>query len=266
MKLTGIYCYPIKSLGGISLKEATITERGIKYDRRWMLIDANGQFISQRTFSELALFSVSIEDSFLLIQHRSSSIESLKILLDAVTGPTMEVQIWDDTVDAILCSATADAWFSHILQRTVHLVYMPDASTRQIDLKYAPKGYNVSFADGYPLLIIGESTLADLNSRLETPVSMNRFRPNLVFEGGTTGYEDTFDLVKIGEATLKGTKPCARCQVITIDQDSGESSKEPLRTLSTYRKEGNKVLFGMNMYPVEKGKVALGDFLTTSHS
>ena len=268
MKLTGIYCYPIKSLGGIALSETEVTERGIAYDRRWMLVDPDGQFLTQRSSTELALFSVDIESEHLRVDHRMSRSAPLWVPLHPREGATMTVQIWDDTVEAIQCGAEADAWFSQLLQRPVHLVYMPDQSPRQIDPAYAPDGANVSFADGYPILIVGESTLADLNERLDTPVPMNRFRPNLVFEGGHAGAEDAFDEVRIGDAVLKGTKPCARCQVITINQDTGEKGQEPMRTLSTYRRDGHKVLFGMNMYPLVQGKLAIGDalILTAKHS
>ncbi|MEL6695574.1 MAG: MOSC N-terminal beta barrel domain-containing protein [Bacteroidota bacterium] len=268
MKLTGIYCYPIKSLGGIALAETEVNERGIAYDRRWMLVDPDGQFLTQRSSTELALFSVDFESDHLRIDHRMSRSAPLWVPLHPTEGTPMTVQVWDDRVEAIQCGTEADTWFSQLLRRPVHLVYMPDQSPRQIDPAYAPDGANVSFADGYPILILGEATLADLNDRLDTPVPMNRFRPNLVFEGGHAGDEDSFDEVQIGAAVLKGTKPCARCQVITINQDTGEKGQEPMRTLSTYRREGNKVLFGMNMYPMVQGKLTVGDelILAAKHS
>ena len=249
--LSQINIYPIKSLGGISVETATVEPRGLQYDRRWMLVDESGQFMTQRTFAGMALLQVSLLPEGLEVRHKHKDISPLLIPFEPATDNLIQVQVWDDVCAAVEVSNLANKWFTEALERFARLVYMPETTQRQADLEYAATGDVVSFADAYPILLIGENSLADLNSRLSQPVPMNRFRPSLVFTGGAPFAEDTWRHFRIGDLSFRGVKPCGRCVVTTIDQDTGQKSQEPLRTLATYRTPPgkNKILFGQNVIP-----------------
>jgi hypothetical protein len=247
--LSEIWIYPIKSLGGISLDSALITKRGLEHDRRWMLVDENGVFLTQRNFHEMALLKVELDTNGLIVSHKMKAKGILKVSFDAKPLEYLEVEIWDDKCDAYTVSEVANEWFSAVLNQKCRLVYMPEDSVRQLDRCYANEGDITGFSDGYPILILGESALDYLNNQLAESVAMNRFRPNLVFKGGEPNEEDNWQEFEIGEATFLGVKPCARCVVTTINQDNGVSGKEPLKTLATYRKDGKKILFGQNVIP-----------------
>lgn len=256
MQITGIFIYPVKSLKGIALDSAKVEKRGFQYDRRWMIVDQKGVFISQREIPEMALLAPEIKDNQLFIHHPTKSLTPLAISLEpAADAESIQVQIWDDSCQALLVSDAANQWLSATLQTPCRLVYMPDESLRSTDPKYSQATDIVSFADGYPMLIIGEASLADLNQRLKTPVPMNRFRPNVVFSGGAPYEEDTWKNFQIGESSFRGTKPCGRCIMTTINQETAERGSEPLKTLSSYRLQDKKILFGMNVcWNVEAGK------------
>lgn len=267
--LTGIYIYPIKSLGGISLSEAAVELRGFQYDRRWMLIDPSGRFVSQREIPELALLRLRIEGPFLAVFHKANPSETLRLDLEPALDSLTEtdVQIWDDTCAALAYPAAINSWFSNTLNMPLQLVYMPDTSVRPTDPAYAP-GSMVSFADGYPFLLIGEASLNHLNTRLDTPLPMNRFRPNLVFSGPELPHEeDRFQHFFIGQTPFCGVKPCARCAIPTTDQETGLRAAEPLKTLASYRQSGHKILFGQNVIftGTNPGEIIrVGDPLTLS--
>ncbi len=248
MNLIAIYLYPVKSLGGILLMEATAEKRGLVYDRRWMLTDADGVFLSQRELPEMALLQPSIENGHLVIRHRGKPLEPLPIPLDPTSyGEPLTVTVWDDTCAAVHVSEAADDWFCEALNSPCHLVYMPDDSVRPIDPDYAQPDDLVSFADGYPFLIIGEASMAYLNSQLEPPLSIRRFRPNFVFSGNVPHEEDEWKSFSIGSVRFRGTKPCGRCQIPTIDPETSIQGKEPSATLAKYRRFGHKINFGMNV-------------------
>lgn len=259
LQLSELYIYPIKSLGGIRLDEANVTPRGLKYDRRWMLVDENNRFMTQREHHEMALLQVSIEAGCLKIHHKTKTLAPLFIQLEANPYNAQTVVIWDDEVTAVEVSKEADEWFSEALNFGCRLVYMPDDSKRLVDVNYAINQDITSFSDAYPFLIIGQSSLDDLNTRLDEPVLMNRFRPNLVFTGGQPYEEDTWNEFWVGTNQFFGVKPCARCVLTTIDQEIATQGKEPLRTLTSYRKQGSKVLFGQNLLTVTLGTVRVGD-------
>lgn len=248
MQISGIFIYPVKSLRGIALQAAKVEARGLQYDRRWMIVDPQGMFFTQRELPEMALLITEITSEHLLIRHATKPFEPLQIPLQTpVHAESMQVQVWDDTCLALAVSPSADHWLTEVLQTPCRLVYMPDHSLRPTDPNYSQPNDIVSFADGYPILIIGENSLSDLNGRLPKPLPMNRFRPNLVFAGGTPHVEDTWKSFKIGDAHFRGNKPCGRCEITTIDQETSERGSEPLKTLATYRLSGKKILFGMNI-------------------
>ena len=255
-----ITIYPIKSLGGISLQEAIVEERGLQHDRRWVLADENNVFITQRQNEQMALIDVAIEADGLRVNHRLKRIASLQIPFVPQTDTNEQITIWDDVVRGIRVSDEADAWFTAVLGMKCSLFYQPDDSIRLTDPKYSiTKEEHTSFADGYPILVIGQASLDELNAKLEEPVSMKRFRPNLVFTGGEAHVEDSWKYLTISEAKLVGVKPCARCVMTTINPETAERGKEPLRTLTQYRSNNNKILFGQNLLVVETGKILVGD-------
>jgi uncharacterized protein len=243
--LSAIYIYPIKSLGGIAVHTAVLEERGLQYDRRWMLVDSHNQFMTQRKFANMALLKVSMEKDGLKVT--ASGMPSIALPFVPQTSEMLTVTVWDDTCQSIVVSREVNEWFSAVLQKECKLVYMPDTVLRTVDERYAKNKEIVSFADGYPFLLIGEASLADFNSRLAQPVPMNRFRPNLVINTTEPFVEDTWKSILIGESVFHLVKPCARCILTTIDQQTGIAGKEPLKTLSTYRSFNNKILFGQNL-------------------
>jgi len=259
LQISNLYIYPIKSLGGIEVQNVKLTDRGLEHDRRWMLVDERNQFLTQRNFPEMALLKTAFKENKLIIFERNNDEDALALDLDPVNGKKVQVDVWDDHCEAQQVSTTADVWFSDKLRRNVKLVYMPDSSRRKVDEKYALQNDITSFSDGYPVLLIGQSSLDDLNSRLDQPVPMNRFRPNIVFTGGAPYQEDEMQHFKINDLDFYGVKPCGRCVMTTINQDTGSVGKEPLRTLSMYRTANNKVNFGQNILHTGLGRINVGD-------
>lgn len=260
LKLTQIWIYPIKSLGGISLPAAKVMSKGLQYDRRWMLVDKDGRFMTQRIFPTMALFRLTIDNAQLRINHHEHSI--MLSLNHAVSSNPQRVQIWNDFVSAVEVDPAHSDWFSERLGIACRLVYFPEENTRPVDPEYAVNYEQVSLADAYPFLIIGQSSMDDLNNRLSVPLPINRFRPNLVFSGGLPHQEDTWKDFAIGSARFVGVKPCERCVLPTINQDTGEKGDEPLRTLSSYRKRDGKIYFGQNLVAVGSAEVSVGDHIS----
>jgi uncharacterized protein YcbX len=255
--LTEIWIYPIKSLGGIRLTEAKVMPKGLQYDRRWMLIDEHGLSMTQRAYPLMALFKTKLSGSYLNITFKTDSID---ILLDPSTvHPGEQVVIWDDTVTTNEVDPKISQWFSDRLGISCKLVFFPEQNARPVDPKYKMNDEHVSLADAYPFLIIGESTLRDLNERLAKPVPMNRFRPNFVFSEGIAFEEDSWRNFNVGNIMFVGVKPCARCVMTTVDQLTAERGAEPLKTLAAYRTQNNKVYFGQNLVALNEGEIKLGD-------
>ncbi len=202
LTLSEINIYPIKSLCGISLQSSIVQERGLKYDRRWVLVDDSNKFFTQRDFPEMALIKVDIEQDGLKIQHKTKIVEPLLIPFEFKHSKTDKVVIWDDTVTAEFYDKQIDNWFSEIIGIKCHLVKMSETTKREVDTTYA-KDKIVSFADGYPFLIIGQASLNDLNSKMEIPLPMNRFRTNFVFKGGKPFEEDNGKNLKLVPRFLK---------------------------------------------------------------
>ena len=257
--VSALNVYPIKSCAGISLSEATIEERGIRLDRRWMLVDEDSRFISQRSVPRMALIRVAIENEGLEVT--AEGMEPLRIGFGEFERARKPVGIWSDTVEAAPVGAKASQWFSTFLAVPCELVFMPDESRRPLKPKYARGNSHTGFADGFPFLLISEASLADLNRRLASPLPMNRFRPNIVVTGTEPYAEDGWEKFRINSILFYVAKPCARCAITTVDQATGAKGKEPLTTLGTYRREGENVLFGQNLVHEGMGKVKIGDRL-----
>lgn len=260
LSLSEIWIYPVKSLGGIRLSSAKVMGKGLAFDRRWMLVDENGQFLTQRVHPRMALFKLSMNDGQLHVSHKQHSID---IPLHGLALPEANrVTIWNDMVTAQEVSKEHSQWFSDLMDMKCRLVYFPEENPRPVDPTYKVNDEHVGLADAYPFLIIGQSSLDDLNSRLQEPVPMNRFRPNLVFTGGEPYEEDRWRNFTIGSARFVGVKPCARCVLTTVNQDTAEKGTEPLKTLSGYRKNGSKVLFGQNLVALNHHEIKAGDPIT----
>lgn len=258
-KLSELNIYPVKSLGGISLSEAEVTDRGLKYDRRWMIVDGDEKFLTQRTHPQMALLKTKINHNKLILSHKTKDIPPLVIPINSKITETTIVNIWDELVTALLVGKYADEWLSDVLDCRCRMVFMPEETERFVNRSYAAQNEIVSFADAFPFLIIGQSSLDDLNSRLKEKVPMNRFRPNFVFNAGKPYEEDNWKKFKIGEVIFEAVKPCSRCVTTTIDQENAAKTDEPLKTLSSYRMINNKVMFGMNLIHDGIGIVHVGD-------
>lgn len=254
-----LYLYPIKSLGGIAVQEAQVEEKGFKYDRRWMLVDQSGEFLTQRQYVQLALLQVVLGESELAVFSKVDPSRKISFDLEMNSGKEMQVKVWGDAVAALQVAPEVSAWFSDFLGMNVELVVMPESSHRKLDPRYAVQEESVSFADGMPYVIIGQASLDELNGRLADPVGMDRFRPNLVFSGDEAYAEDQFKQLQIGKVEFQVVKPCARCVMITVDQEKGTKGKEPLATLATYRSQGSKVYFGQNAVALTQGILRVGD-------
>ncbi|MEM7108364.1 MAG: MOSC N-terminal beta barrel domain-containing protein [Bacteroidota bacterium] len=251
--LSDIYIYPVKSLGPVKVDNIKTTEKGLENDRRWLLINGENQFLTIRKYPEFLFFKTSFSDQGFRIQHHEKTID---IPLRIVEGERIRCRIWDDEVEAIKAPDLVNHWFSTILEIDCSLVYMPDETERKIKPLWG--GTAVSFADGYPLLIVGESSLNDLNSKLVNPIEMMRFRPNLVFEGGNSYDEFLWSKFKINNTLFQGLKPCERCIVTTYDTVTGEKGREPLLTLSK-QKIDKKIVFGQHAKSVKQGYLKKGD-------
>lgn len=259
IKLTGIYIYPIKSACGISLKTAQVGKRGFQYDRQWMLVDETKTFLSQRQLPRMALITVLLQGDKLVVNAPNQ--ESLSIPVHLDKGAPISVRVWNDVCDAIPLGNEVSQWFSEFLEISCQLVYMPDNSCRPVNPHYATNNEQVSFADGFPFLLISEASLQDLNARLDKTIPMNRFRPNLVVSNCKAFAEDGWGQIRIGSILFDVVKPCERCVITTVDQAQGIRGKEPLQTLAHYRRENGKILFGQNLIHKEFGTLQVGDLV-----
>jgi uncharacterized protein len=260
MHLSEINIYPVKSLKGIGLRQALVEDRGLRFDRRWMLVDSTGKFITQRDFPIMATVEIHIDEASLTAAYNGGRIS---VPAEPENGNWRRVKIWKSSVKALEYPKEINEWFSDVLKTECRLVLMPNESRRMVNPYYAVRRFKdtVSFADGYPFLLLGEGSLEDLNSRLERPVPMNRFRPNFVVSASGAFAEDGWKKIRIGPTVFHVVKPCGRCIITTVDQGAGEKNgAEPLKTLSTFRKKRGKVLFGQNLIAEESGGVVrIGD-------
>jgi uncharacterized protein YcbX len=263
--IASLHVYPVKGLKGIDLPSARCTERGLEHDRRWMVVDAEGDFLTQRSHPRLATIWTALRDGTLELS--APDMDPVEVPLVPEAAAPLKVRVWNSVVDALPVSRFADSWLTEYLREPLRLVYMPETTRRPSNKQFTGGEERlVGFADGYAYLIVGRSSLGDLNARLRDEGSaampMNRFRPNIVIEGTEPYAEDTWKDIRLGDdVVLRSSKPCGRCQVTTTDQSTGEVlGPEPLRTLSTYREHKDfGPLFGMNYVTVRTGPVKVGD-------
>jgi uncharacterized protein len=266
--VSALFVYPVKSCRGIAVRRWELRRRGLRYDRRWMIVDGEGVFVTQRNQHRLALVDVTIEGDALRLG--TPPAPPLFLPLSPPPGASRRrVRVWRDEVDAVDCGAEAAGWMSEWLGTPVSLVYMPDEVVRPLKPAYANPGDQVGFADGFPLLVASTSSLEDLNARIAgraeneagpaSALSMRRFRPNIVVTGFPAWAEDDWGRIAVGDISLRIVAPCERCVITTLDPDSAARGVEPLRTLATFRKSRNDVLFAQNAVPETEGTVSVGD-------
>lgn len=262
MHLSALYRYPVKSAGSETLTEAEVQLRGLEGDRRWMVVDGTGRFMTSRQHHKLVQVKAEHRENGVRLAHPDAGI--LEISVPPSGADRLKVTVWDDTVEAVRCAATASHYLSGVLGQEAHLVHMDAAAVRPVSPQYAREGDEVSFADGYPLLLISQAALDQLNDRASHPVPMLRFRPNLVVSGTGPHAEDGWRRIRIGAVEFELAKPCVRCVFTTLDPDSGvpDADGEPLRTLKGYRRSPKGITFGQNLIPRGKGKIRVGDPVT----
>ena len=250
-----LHVYPLKSARGVDVREATTTDRGFEHDRRFMVVDPRGRFLSQRELPGMARIETALERDTLVLAWKG--LGRLQVPLRPTEGPRVPVEVWDDTCEAL--EIEGGTWLSEALGAPCRLVYMPEETLRPVDPDHATHGELVSFADGFPYLLLSQASLDELSERVGEGMSARRFRPNLVVEGCGPGEEDRWGTIQIGGIHFSLVKPCSRCPIVTVDPETGVFGKEPLAALASYRKQGRKVMFGQNLLARGEGVVRVGD-------
>jgi len=266
MKVSSLHIYPIKSLGGIEIQEAILTKRGLKHDRRFMLTTPKGMFLTQRRIATMALLKTKIENDQLFVwDSRQVSDVLVFPLTPDVFLKEQAVTVWRDTCISSVMPAAINQWFSDKLDTACQLVYMPAHIHRTIDEDYRKEGEIVSFADGYPILLLGDPALTEISKQAGEPIPANRFRANILFEGGQAFEEDNWNYFTIGTHTFRGVKQCARCNIPNINQETAEKTIEPNRSLATFRRKDRKIYVGQNVcweqQGEEEGIIKVGDVI-----
>ena len=258
-RISEIRVYPIKSCAGVSVDSATLEARGLSWDRRYMLVDVGGRFLTQREHPRMTPIRVQRNSNGWSVH--TSEQETLEIPESLPDGLERSVRIWNDQIDVTVARQRFNEWFTMALGLPCELVQMKDKHVRPIKSRYGKPGDSVSFADGAPVLLTSEASLAELNRRLERPLPMIRFRPNLVATAERAFAEDGWRRIRVGEAELDVEWACTRCIVTTIDTVTGEKELEgePIRTLKSFRGSSEGVMFGQNLIPRRLGTVRVGD-------
>lgn len=257
--LQHLHIYPVKSCAAITLESSEVLPEGLAFDRRWMIVDADGHFVTQRKFPQLARVCVAIVGDMLQMSYPGEA--TLEIPIKPQISTHCEVEVWGDRLQAADLKALSKGWLSKILGSPAHLVFMNDTKARPVKAKFGKAGDHVSFADGAPVLITTQASLQQLSEWVGSPVDMTRFRPNLVVPGDQPFEEDQWQSVQVGEVVFEVTHACARCVMTQVDQAEGklDSHKQPLKALNQYRKRDGQVFFGMNLIPRSGGTVRVGD-------
>ena len=257
-RIASLHVYPVKACGGIEVPRADVEARGLAGDRRWMIVDDAGCFLTQREHPELCLVRTAFAGDALTLGYQGRTVE---VPRSSAVGERVRVTVWSSEVEAIEHTA-ARAFVSDVLAKPARLVYMPDDTRRTLKPGRGLPGDIVSFADGFPLLLASTSSLADLEQRAGVTLGMARFRPNVVVDHDVPFAEDSWRTLTLGTVPFRAPKACDRCVVTTTDQATGERGKEPLRTLATFRKWDGQVWFAVNLAPDGTGTLAKGDPVT----
>ncbi len=261
MRVQSLHIYPVKAFHAIDITESAVETRGLAHDRRWMLVDANGKFISQREYPQLAQIKLRLTPEGMLLSAPGQ--ENISVATPDKESPLSPVSLWKNSAAAHDAADDAHLWVSRFLGIPCKLVFQGDRPI-PVSPDWGKPGDETSFSDGYPTLVTTTASLRDLNSRLEKPVPMNRFRSNIVIENDTPWAEDGWRSIRIGDVELEIVKPCTRCVVTTVDQETGEKTgDEPIATLKTFRlirQPGlTGVVFGQNAIPRKRGVIRVGD-------
>ena len=260
LRLSALYRYPLKSGRGQPLQQIGLDKLGLDGDRRWMLVDeASGRFLTQRAVAKMSQLSALWNGAGGLTLS-AEGVPALDVPLPGNDAELRGVTIWRDTLRVPDAGEAAAAWVSDFIGKPTRLVHVPLERARTTEAGYGKDDDKVGFADGYPLLLIGQASLDDLSGRIGRPMEMLRFRPNLVIEGSEAFAEDGWKRVRIGDVEFRVVKPCSRCILTTIDPASGERStdREPLATLKTYREQAGDVMFGQNLVNDGLGRLEVG--------
>jgi hypothetical protein len=261
IRLTSIHVYPMKAARAVDLGESRVEPQGLAGDRRWLLVDKNGRFVSQREEPALARVTVTSDND--TIRVASAGFPGCQVDVPPQEAEMLQVSVWASSFGAKGAGPGADQWFSAYLGRPVRLVYLDDPGRRPVDPGYGRPGDVVSFADGFPLLLTSADSLAELGDWLEEegeqPVPMTRFRPNVVVAGAPPWAEDRWRRIRIGAVPFRVVKPCGRCVVTTTDQLTGERGRQPLKMLGKRRRSGRGLVFGQNLIPDAGGVIRVGD-------
>lgn len=253
-----LFVYPIKSLAGISIQSAKAQEMGFEYDRRWMLIDEENRFITQREHPDLSQFYPKIIDGKIEITNLG---KTHSFYIDESFEKPISVNVWDDESRVVEVNKLSSEWFSNQLGFRCKLVKIINNGDRKHKSTKLNTTFNVSLADGYPYLLVGSESLNNLNEKLKDKIGIERFRPNIVISSITAHEEDSFDQFQIGKVKFQNVKPCGRCIMVNNNPETGRVTKEPLRTLNTYRTVNNSILFGVNIVCQNSGIITVGDVL-----
>jgi uncharacterized protein YcbX len=259
MQLTEISIYPVKSCRGISINATAVDRFGPADDRRWMVVTPDGDMLTQRALPMMALIAVEQTSGGLRLGYRGSQIE---VRHPTASTSLCRVRVWDDAVNALDAGVDVAHWLSAHLGCACRLVFMPQDSIRRVDGAYASSGETVGFADGFPLLLIAQASLDELNSRLQDPVPMNRFRPNLVVSDCAPFAEDKWKRVRIGEMEFAVAKACSRCTIPSIIQENGRRDARINRVLASFRRHNGQIFFGQNLLYRQFGQLRVGDPVT----
>lgn len=257
ISVSRLFVYPVKSCSGVMVDEAVVGATGFELDRRWLVAGEDGVFLSQRRHPRLALVKVHVGGNRLWLE--APNLPVIEVPLEREPGPTVEVTVWGDDCVALDEGRDAAEFFSVHLGSSARLVRLADDDVRPLSSSSAQPGDRISFADGFPFLLLSEASLEGLNRRLSLPVPMDRFRPNIVVSGCPAHAEDSWRQLRIGDVDFRVAKACARCVITTTDQETGDRSPEPLRTLATYRVRDSQVLFGQNLIHGGRGSIRVGD-------
>jgi uncharacterized protein YcbX len=259
--ISGLYIYPIKGLKGIEVDEIYFEKNGLQFDRRWMIVDTeNHRFISQRTYPEMAKIITRIEEGKLFIQYENDfvswDIDHYNIDL------SLNVTVWNDTVQCHEVDQTISYWLSNKLGSKCKLVKLTNPESRIKIYGNNKDQTTMSFADGYPALILGTSSVELLNERCPIPILFDRFRPNILVQTNTPHEEDNWKICHTEQTMMEVVKPCVRCQVINIDQNTAEKHLEPTKTLAQYRLTDAGIIFGANTVCLKEGYIKKNEIIT----
>lgn len=255
-----LHVYPVKSCQGIRLDSAELVETGIKYDRHWMLVDKQGQFISQRQYAALAKIKTALSPQLLTVSSDENNL--LNIPLHGEDENRIAVTIWNDTCEAGYVSRQASEWFSDFLHTPCDLVFMPNKVKRRVDPHFASPNQNVGFADGFPLLILSLASIDRLNNQLQQKVEIDRFRANIIIDGCSAHAEDEWSCISANGIHINLVKACSRCVIPAINQQSAQKHPDLLKTLASYRRRDGKVYFGQNGIHLSMGTISVGQSIS----